>query len=166
MLPENSKLSSLHSIIDTRQRLRETGKTLVMTNGCFDLLHTGHIFFLQNARKLGDQLLVALNSDTSVHALKGPMRPVQNEVERAFALAALDCVDYLVIFNNANLAEEIAALQPDIYTKAGDYNLEKLHQGERAALRLAGTKILFLPFLAGFSTTSLIKKINKAGGIA
>ena len=138
---------------------------LVMTNGCFDLLHTGHIFFLQNARRLGDRLIIALNSDASVRILKGPKRPVQAELERAFALAALDCVDHIVIFNEPNLTKEITALQPDIYTKAGDYDLGRLHPGERAALEAAGATIRFLPFLAGFSTTSLIQKILRAGGI-
>jgi rfaE bifunctional protein nucleotidyltransferase chain/domain len=166
MLPNNPKLSLLSVMEATRRRLRENGQTLVMTNGCFDLLHPGHIYFLQNARKLGDRLLVALNTDASVHLLKGPQRPVQTEKERAFALAALDCVDHLVIFDDANLAYEITALQPDIYTKAGDYTLDKLHRGERIALERAGAKIQFLPFLAGFSTTTLIQKIIKAGGIA
>ena len=136
-----------------------------MTNGCFDLLHTGHIYFLQHARRLGDRLLVALNSDLSVKALKGPRRPVQTEMERAYAIAALECVDYVVIFSHPNLATEIAALRPDVYTKAGDYDLTKLHAGEKAALDKVGAKIQFLPFLDGFSTTSLIGTIMRAGGI-
>ena len=148
-----------------RQHLRATGQTLVMTNGCFDLLHAGHICFLQNARRLGDRLLVAVNSDASVRLLKGPKRPVQGEMERAFALAALACVDFLVMFNEPNLVGEITALQPDIYTKAGDYDIGRLHAGERAALEGEGAKIRFLPFLDGFSTTNLIRKIVEAGGI-
>lgn len=152
-------------MIEARQRLREAGNTLVMTNGCYDLLHTGHLYFLQNARRLGDRLLVALNSDSSVRLLKGSKRPVQTEFERAFALAALECVDYIVIFNDLNLIGEIAALQPNIYTKAGDYNLDKLHLGERTALEECGATIRFLPFLHGFSTTNLIRKIIQAGGI-
>lgn len=150
---------------EIRQQLRVAGQTLVMTNGCFDLLHTGHIYFLQNARKLGHRLLIALNSDASVRILKGPKRPVQSELERAYALAALECVDYLVMFTEPNLVGEITALKPDIYTKAGDYDMGRLHAGERAALEAGGAKIQFLPFLQGFSTTSLIRKINQAGGI-
>ncbi len=165
MLPENLKLVSLRAMVDLRAQLRVRGEILVMTNGCFDLLHSGHLYFLQKARQLGHRLLVAVNSDASVRALKGPKRPVQNETERAFALAALACVDHLVIFNEPNLAAEIKALEPDIYTKAGDYSLDRLHAGERAALEAGGTKIEFLPFLDGFSTTSLIQKIIRAGGI-
>jgi rfaE bifunctional protein nucleotidyltransferase chain/domain len=137
-----------------------------MTNGCFDLLHTGHLYFLQEARKLGDCLIVALNSDASVRQLKGPQRPVIGEKERAYALAALSCVDYVVIFRAANLVKEIQTLQPDIYTKAGDYSLDRLHAGERAALEKCNAQIRFLPFLKGFSTTSLIGKIAQAGGTA
>jgi rfaE bifunctional protein nucleotidyltransferase chain/domain len=165
MLPDNLKLLPLRSMQELRQGLRSTGLRLVMTNGCFDLLHTGHIYFLQKARQLGDRLLVVLNSDASVRILKGPKRPVQSELERAFALAALDCVGHIVLFNESNLAREITVLRPDIYTKAGDYNLGRLHPGERAALESGGTKIHFLPFLEGFSTTGLIQKIIQAGGI-
>jgi rfaE bifunctional protein nucleotidyltransferase chain/domain len=150
---------------EERQRLRVLGHRLVMTNGCFDLLHTGHIYFLQHARQLGDSLLVALNADISVVALKGPKRPIQSEQERAFALAALECVDHLVIFSEPNLVQELVAIQPDVYTKAGDYNLLKLHAGERAALQAGGASIQFLSFLQGFSTTRLIDKIIHAGGI-
>ena len=150
---------------EVRRQLRNSGRTLVMTNGCFDLLHTGHIYFLQEARKLGDRLLIALNSDASVRALKGPKRPIQTELDRAFALAALACVDFVVIFSKPNLVSEISALCPDVYTKAGDYTLSKLHAGERAALEVCAAKIEFLPFLNGFSTTGLVRKIVLAGGI-
>jgi len=165
MLPDNPKLVSLAAMVEVRSQLRARGGVLVMTNGCFDLLHSGHLYFLQQARKLGDRLLVAVNSDSSVRALKGPGRPVQSESERAFALAALECVDHLVIFTGPNLAGEITAIRPDIYTKAGDYSLDRLHAGERAALEAGGAKIRFLPFLEGFSTTSLIQKIIRAGGV-
>ena len=165
MFLQNQKLMTLASIVGERERLRRERATLVMTNGCFDLLHTGHIYFLQHARRLGDRLLVALNSDVSVKALKGTKRPVQSELERAFGLAALECVDYIVIFSQPNLVEEIRSIRPDIYTKAGDYNLSKLHFGEKAALDDAKAKIQFLPFLDGFSTTRLIKTIVQAGGI-
>lgn len=138
---------------------------MVMTNGCFDLLHVGHISYLQESRKLGDKLWVLINSDESVRALKGPTRPIESEAERAYCLAALSCVDYIVVFNNPRLIAEIEQLQPDIYTKAGDYTLDTLHQGERAAFDAAGTQIRFLPFLEGFSTTKMIEKINKAGSI-
>lgn len=166
MLPDNPKLRSLESMQEIRSRIRKQSETLVMTNGCFDLLHTGHICFLQAAQRLGDRLLVALNSDASVRTLKGPQRPIQSELERAFALAALACVDHIVVFRGVDLAAEIAALEPDVYVKAGDYNLERLHPEERATLERVGAKICFTPFHQGFSTSNLIKKINQAGGIS
>lgn len=135
----------------------------MLTNGVFDLLHTGHLYYLRQARTLGDALVIALNADASVRALKGPTRPVQAEMERAYALAALECVDAIVIFGAPRLTAEIRALRPDIYAKAGDYTLDKLDAGERAALEEIGAKIKFLPFLQGFSTTKLIEKIKAAG---
>ena len=138
---------------------------MVMTNGCFDLLHVGHISYLQASKQLGDHLWILINSDESVRALKGPTRPIESEAERAYCLAALSCVDYIVVFNNPRLIKEIEQLQPDIYTKAGDYTLETLHQGERAAFEAASTQIQFLPFLEGFSTTKMIDKIHKAGSL-
>ena len=161
----NDKWLSLENAVSAREILRKAGQTMVMTNGCFDLLHVGHISYLQASKKLGDQLWVLINSDESVRALKGPARPIELEAERAYCLAALSCVDRIVVFHNPRLIAEIKQLQPDIYTKAGDYTLDTLHQGERAAFETAGTKISFLPFLEGFSTTKMIEKINKAGSI-
>lgn len=161
----NPKLLTLEEAVAERERQREAGKTMVMTNGCFDLLHVGHISYLQESRKLGDQLWVLINSDESVRALKGPDRPIESEAERAYCLAALSCVDRIVVFHNPRLISEIEQLQADAYTKAGDYTLETLHQGERAAFEAAGTNIHFLSFLKGFSTTKMIEKIHKAGSI-
>lgn len=138
---------------------------VVLTNGVFDLLHTGHLYYLQKARALGDALFVALNGDASVRAIKGPRRPVQDELQRAYALAALACVDAIVIFGTPRLTAEIRALRPDVYCKAGDYSAETLDAGEREALRDVGARIEFLPFLTGFSTTNLIAKIRAAGEI-
>ncbi len=166
MVLQNPKRFTLDALVRERQRLRRAGQTCVMTNGCFDLLHTGHLYFLQEARKLGDCLIVALNSDISVRRLKGSQRPVIGEKQRAYALAALACVDYVVVFRAKNLVREIESLQPDIYTKAGDYTLDRLHAGERTALEACGAEIRFLPFLKGFSTTGLIEKITRAGGVA
>jgi D-glycero-beta-D-manno-heptose 1-phosphate adenylyltransferase len=161
----NPKLYPLEAAVTKRQILQEQGRRLVLTNGVFDLLHTGHLYYLQQARALGDALFVALNSDESVRALKGPLRPVQTEQERAYALAATWFVDGIVIFREPRLTSEIRALRPDVYAKAGDYTLEKLDAGERAALEEAGADIRFLPFLPGFSTTRLIAKIREAGSI-
>ncbi len=137
----------------------------MLTNGVFDLLHTGHLFYLKQARALGDALLIALNADASVRALKGPTRPVQTEEQRAYALGALGCVDGVTIFREPRLTAEIRALKPDVYCKAGDYTLEKLNAEERSALESVGAQIEFLPFLPGFSTTQLIARIKAAGEV-
>ena len=165
MLLPNSKLLTLTEAIAAREALRDSGKTMVMTNGCFDLLHVGHISYLQEAKKLGDELWVLINSDASVRALKGPTRPIETEPERAYCLAALSCIDRIVVFENPRLVEEIHQLKPDVYTKAGDYTIDTIHKGERAAFEAVGTEIQFLPFLEGFSTTKMIAKIIKAGSI-
>jgi rfaE bifunctional protein nucleotidyltransferase chain/domain len=165
MILENPKLLSLESAVAQREKLRATGRKVVLTNGVFDLLHTGHLHFLQAARAQGDALFIALNGDASVRALKGPSRPVQSEEQRAYALGALVCVDAIVIFREPRLTAEIRELRPDVYCKAGDYTLDKLDPDERAALTAAGTHIEFLPFLPGFSTTNLIARIKAAGGI-
>jgi len=162
---ENPKLHSLPAAVAWRQQQRAAGRRVVLTNGVFDLLHTGHLYYLKKARELGDALVIALNADASVRALKGPSRPVQSEEQRAYALAALACVDAVVIFREPRLTAEIRALQPDVYCKAGDYTLEKLNHEERAALESVKAEIRFLPFLPGFSTTELIARIKAAGEI-
>ncbi len=166
MALENPKLLSLEQAVATRAKLRAAGKQLVLTNGVFDLLHTGHLYYLKQARALGEALFIALNSDESVRVLKGPLRPVQNEEQRAYALGALWFVSGIVIFREEKrLTPEILALRPDIYTKAGDYTLDKLEPEERRALEKVGAKIEFMPFLPGFSTTALIAKIKAAGEV-
>ena len=165
MTLDNPKLANLEQIVALRERWRAEGRRVVLTNGVFDLLHTGHLYYLQKAREQGDALIVALNADASVRALKGPSRPVQDETQRAYALAALSCVDGIVIFREPRLTAEIRALRPDVYTKAGDYTLEKLDPGERGALEGVGARIVFMPFLPGFSTTNLIARIKAAGEV-
>lgn len=159
---ENPKLISLEQAVEARGKLRAAGKRLVLTNGCFDLLHTGHLYFLRQAREQGDALWVAINSDESVGRLKGPARPVQGEEERTFAMAALSFVDRVFIFRQPRLTREIRAVAPDVYAKAGDYTLDTLNPEERGALEEVGAEIRFLPFLPGFSTTALIAKIRAA----
>lgn len=161
----NPKLHALETAVRLRASWREAGKRVVLTNGVFDLLHTGHLYYLQQARALGDVLVIALNGDQSVRALKGPLRPVVDEQSRAYALAATWFVDAIVIFQGKRLTTEIAALCPDVYAKAGDYTLEKLDPGERGALEACGASIHFLPYLQGFSTTELIRRINAAGEV-
>ncbi|MEO5957939.1 MAG: adenylyltransferase/cytidyltransferase family protein [Opitutaceae bacterium] len=162
---DNPKLRNLAEAVALRETWRAAGRRVVLTNGVFDLLHTGHLYYLQKARALGDALMIALNADASVRALKGPTRPVQDEEARAYALGALACVDGIVIFREPRLTAEIRALRPDVYCKAGDYTIEKLNAEERAALQEVGARIEFLPFLPGFSTTALISRIKAAGSV-
>ncbi len=165
MTLDNPKLQALPAAVRWRDQQRVAGRRVVLTNGVFDLLHTGHLYYLKKARALGDALMIALNSDASVRMLKGPARPVQTEEQRAYALGALACVDAVVVFREPRLTAEIRALRPDVYCKAGDYTLEKLNQEERGALEAIGARIEFLPFLPGFSTTTLIARIKAAGEI-
>lgn len=140
-----------------RQRLRRAGQTVVFTNGCFDLMHPGHVSYLQQARALGDALIVALNSDRAVRELKGPTRPILNEHERAAVMAALGCVDYVTIFDNPSPREIIAALLPDVLVKGGDWGLDQIIG--RAEVEAAGGRVLNLPFVAGCSTSEIIERI-------
>lgn len=158
----NPKLRSLQEAVARREQLRAEGKRVVLTNGCFDLLHCGHLYYLRKAATLGEALFIGLNGDASTAALKGPTRPVQSASERAYLLGALDFVDTLFVFDTPRLTAEIEALQPDLYTKAGDYSLETLNAEERAALQACRAEIRFLPFLKGYSTTNLIQKIARA----
>lgn len=156
------KWRSLEQALVRREALKNAGRRVVLTNGCFDLLHTGHLYFLNEAAKLADALFVALNAEESVRELKGSTRPVQGDVERAYALNALACVDTVFTFENPRLTREIAILKPDVYVKAGDYTLETLNPEERAELEYVRAEIRFLPFLEGFSTTNLIARIAAA----
>ena len=140
-------------------------RPLVMVNGCFDLLHLGHICFLQEARKLGSALAVAINSDRSVRQLKGKSRPIVSQWDRSSALLALSCVDYVFIFDQIRATNIIGIIRPNIYAKAADYSLETMNPRELAELRRIKAKIFFVPMLAGYSTTSLIKKIQHAASI-
>jgi len=160
------RLLSLPRAVALRRQLRKAGGRLVLTNGVFDLIHPGHASYLEAARRLAGPkglLFVALNSDASVRQLKGPRRPVMDQQARAFLLAQLRSVDAVVLFRGKRLAREIAALQPDVYCKAGDYTLATLDPTERAALEAAGSEVVFLPFVKGFSTTNLIARIHAAG---
>ncbi len=145
-----------------RELLRREGRKLVVTNGCFDIMHRGHAAYLREARMQGDALLVLINSDASVKQLKGEKRPVVGEKDRAYMLCALSSVDRVVIFEGKRCDRELAALAADVYVKGGDYTLDKLDPTERAALEKAGTKIVFKPFIPGFSTTTLIQRILDA----
>lgn len=141
--------------------MRSSGKTLVVTNGCFDVLHRGHITYLSEARRLGHCLLVGLNSDTSTRELKGSGRPVNPETDRAFVLAALACVDAVCIFSDRTAVRFLAEAQPDVYVKGGDYTLETLNCEERKTVERSGGMITILPLVAGRSTTLMLERIAR-----
>lgn len=154
-----SKTLTPEQLIRERERLRREGKSVVFTNGCFDLLHPGHVRYLDQARRLGDALIVALNSDRTVRALKGEGRPILNEQERAEVIAALEAVDYVVVFDEETPRELIAALLPDVLVKGGDWQIDLIVGREE--VERAGGKVLSLPFVEGSSTTDIIDRVSK-----
>jgi len=139
-------------------QLRQAKKTIIATNGCFDILHVGHLWLLNQAKALGDILIVGINSDRSVRELKGLERPIVNEKDRAQVIANLKAVDYVSVFDEANAVELLKILQPDIYVKGGDYNLKNLPEAD-PVLRKGG-KVHFIEFMPRKSSTSLIDKIK------
>lgn len=153
------KILTPGEMLGERQRLRAAGKSLVFTNGVFDLLHVGHVRYLAQARALGDALVVAINSDRTVRELKGPARPVFNEAERAEILAALRHVDYVTIFDDVSPRSLIATLLPDVLVKGGDYGLDQIHGREE--VEAAGGRVISLPFVEGASTTGMIEKMGR-----
>lgn len=157
----SGKILDPDRLVAIADSLRAQGRKLVLTNGCFDLLHTGHVRYLQAARALGDALAVALNGDDSVRALKGAGRPLNTESDRAEVLAALACVDYVVIFSEVRVTNLIEKVRPSIYVKGGDYTPATLHPEERVALEKIGAEIRILPFEPGHSTSRLIERIRK-----
>jgi rfaE bifunctional protein nucleotidyltransferase chain/domain len=144
-----------------RKNFRALKKKLVVTNGCFDILHLGHVTYLETARSFGDALLVGVNGDDAARQLKGAGRPVNSENDRAAVLAALQSVDGVCIFTDGTATKFLAAAQPDVYVKGGDYTLETLNQDERRAVESADGKIVIVPFVPGKSTTSLLEKISR-----
>lgn len=147
----------IDELVAERARLRRQGRRVVFTNGCFDLLHPGHVSYLAQARALGDALMVALNSDRSVRELKGPTRPILNEQERTVVMAALGCVDYVTIFDQATPRELIARILPDILVKGGDWGVSEIVG--RAEVEAAGGEVYSLPFVEGCSTSDVIARI-------
>jgi rfaE bifunctional protein nucleotidyltransferase chain/domain len=134
---------------------------LVFTNGCFDILHVGHVRYLEAARGLGDLLVVGVNSDASVRALKGPHRPINSERDRAEVLAALAAVAYVVIFDEPRVSQLVEEIRPAVYAKGGDYTVESLNPEEVAALTRIGAEMRILPLVPGKSTTNLIRAIHE-----
>jgi len=155
------KIIAWEKLPDWRAALRKGGKKLVVTNGCFDLLHLGHVTYLETARSQGDTLLVGLNGDNSVRQLKGPDRPLNAEQDRAGVLAALESVGGVCVFAEKTATRFLSAALPDVYVKGGDYTLDTLDKDERRAVESAGGKIVIIPFVPGKSTTDLLKKISR-----
>lgn len=153
-------MSSLTEAVCFREEAKKSGKTFVLTNGCYDLLHYGHVSSLTEASKLGDYLWVAMNSDSSVRNLKGKHRPIISEQERAYLLMSLSCVSGVTLFENERLVQEILALQPDVYVKSGDYSKDSINKAEKEALHAVKASIQFVPFVEGTSTTTLIERIQ------
>jgi len=143
---------------DVLKKARESGKKIVFTNGCFDLLHVGHVRYLSEAKKLGDVLVVGVNSDDSVKRLKGPTRPIQNEKDRAEILLGLKSVDHTVIFTEDTPQKLIEQVRPDILVKGGDWTPDKIVGG--AFVQSYGGQVCSLSFIDGKSTTKIIEKIN------
>jgi len=155
-MPAFDKILDAAALYRMRDEMDARGEKLVLTNGCFDLLHVGHVRYLQAARELGCALAVAVNGDASVRALKGPTRPVNPEHDRAEVLAALACVDFVTIFPEVRLTGLIRSLRPHIYAKGGDYTADSLFGEERKALQAVGADIRILPLVPGRSTTNIL----------
>jgi len=152
-----NKITPRNELKATVDRLKREGKKVVFTNGCFDILHAGHTRYLRDARKLGDALILALNSDSSVRSIKGPMRPIVPEAERAEVVASLDSVDYVTVFDELTPLELIEFLQPDVIVKGGDW-AEKDIVGAKA-VRKWGGRVAIMPEIEGASTTNIIDKV-------
>jgi rfaE bifunctional protein nucleotidyltransferase chain/domain len=144
-----------------RDAVRAWNQMLVVTNGCFDLLHPGHVTYLEAARNLGQALLIGVNDDAAVHKLKGVNRPVNSASDRIAVLAALESVDGVCVFAEPTATRFLTLAQPDIYVKGGDYTLDTVNQEERAAVEKNGGKVILLPFVPGKSTTALLEKISR-----
>jgi rfaE bifunctional protein nucleotidyltransferase chain/domain len=153
------KIVPYTSLASWREKFRTAGKRLVVTNGCFDLLHLGHVTYLETARNLGEALLVGVNGDEAVRGLKGEGRPVNNENDRAAVIAALESVQAVCIFPDVRATNFLGEAKPDIYVKGGDYTLHTLDQNERHVVERVGGKIVLIPFVPGKSTTGLLEKL-------
>ena len=155
------KIVTRDALIIRRREWKDNHKRVVFTNGCFDLLHPGHVRLLQHARRLGDALVVGLNSDASVRRLKGDSRPLVPEAGRAEVLAALACVDAVTIFEEDTPRELIAALRPDVLVKGGDWRPDQIVGREE--VEAAGGRVVVVPYVEGYSTSALIERMRKKG---
>ena len=151
------KQTELDNVIKS---LKAKNKTIVTTNGCFDILHVGHVRYLEQAKSYGDILIFALNSDKSVKKIKGENRPINNENDRAEVLSALRSVDYVVLFDETSPIDLLLKIKPDVHTKGADYNIETLPEAK--GIIEAGGRIEFIPFVQGKSTTAVIEKMKQS----
>ncbi len=151
-------LINKNELQDLLKKLRNEHKTIVTTNGCFDILHVGHVRYLQKAKSFGDILIVALNSDKSVKSIKGESRPINNENDRAEVLSALRSVDYVVLFDEDSPINLLLEIKPDVHTKGADYTIETLPEAK--GIMASGGRIEFISFVEGKSTTSIINKLK------
>jgi len=156
-----AKLVAWEDLPRWREEFRRTGRRLVVTNGCFDILHAGHVTYLEAARLEGDALLVGVNSDAGVRELKGAGRPVNCESDRALVLAAIESVSGVCVFPGRTATRFLQAAKPDIYAKGGDYTLETINQEERRAVEAAGGRVVILPVVPGRSTTATLARIGQ-----
>ncbi len=154
------KIIEVETLAARAAELRAAGRKLVFTNGCFDLLHVGHVRYLAAARALGDALVVGVNGDESVRVLKGANRPINRERDRAEVLAALESVDFVTIFSEVRATRVLSMLRPAVYVKGGDYTPETLQADERAVLDEIGAEICILPFEQGYSTSRIIQQLG------
>ena len=157
----HEKIVSLEQLPAWREALREAGQRLVATNGCFDLLHAGHVTYLEQAATLGDVLLIGCNGDESVRQLKGPSRPLNSEADRALVLAALESVGAVAVFPEKRADNLLRLAKPDVYVKGGDYTPETLDADERAVVESGGGEVVIIPFVSGKSTTSIIERMKE-----
>jgi D-glycero-beta-D-manno-heptose 1-phosphate adenylyltransferase len=152
------KLLDIAELAELVEELKNTKRKIMFTNGCFDIIHAGHVRYLQAARRLGDVLIVGLNSDSSVSLLKGPTRPINNQEDRAEVLAALSSVDYVIIFGEQTAEKLIRVIKPDIYVKGGDYVVANLPEAE--LIDKLGGEIVLIPEVQGRSSSNIINKIK------
>jgi D-beta-D-heptose 7-phosphate kinase/D-beta-D-heptose 1-phosphate adenosyltransferase len=160
MLPDGvrSKLKTLSEVAEIAAQARQKGQSVVFTNGCFDLLHRGHVHILREARASGDLLIVGINSDTSVRSIKGPLRPILPQSDRIELIAAMEMVDYVVLFDEPDPYRVIAAIKPNVLAKGGDWSAEKIVGAD--IVEQNGGRVAVIPYLPGFSTTEIIERIR------
>jgi len=160
MRPISHKMLNVHETAQWIHRQKMIGKSVVLTNGCFDILHRGHLEYLSTARSLGDVLVIVVNGDNGVKELKGPSRPIFKAEDRAFMLASLECVDMVTVVDKARLDKEFGFLKPSIYVKGSDYSEDTLHKGEYSALKQNGCQFRFVKLTSGYSSTSILERLK------